>query len=190
MLRMRDTGLLPEAEMHIRAEGSTPYEIVRDPSKFPQQRVFAVADLVGKGPSHIPMLTRLLDDSDSAVRYWAVVALAALGSQARSAADALTARLGDSSPNVRFAAAGALCKLGFCDEALQVLAEGLEDEREEAVLHAAREIEGLGKKAQPIVAQIKEAQARCKRPDGTYKNDNHATFIDWALKYALESCQE
>jgi HEAT repeat protein len=119
-----------------------------------------------------------------------VVALTALGSQAKSAADALAARLGDSSPNVRFAAAGALCKLGLCGDALPVLAEGLEDEREETVLHAAREIQGLGRKAQPIIAQIEQAQARCKLPDGTYKNDNHATFIDWALKYALESCRE
>ncbi len=190
MLQTCDTGLLPEAEMHIRAEGSTPYEIVRDPSTFPQQRALAAAELAGKGPENVPRLIKLLGDSDSAVRYWAVVALTALGSQAKSAADALAARLGDSSPNVRFAAAGALCKLGLCEEALPVLAEGLEDEREETVLHAAREIQGLGRKAQPIIAQIEQAQARCKLPDGTYKNDNHATFIDWALKYALESCRE
>jgi uncharacterized sulfatase len=34
MLQMRDLGLLPEAEMHIRAEGSTPYDIARNPGKF------------------------------------------------------------------------------------------------------------------------------------------------------------
>jgi uncharacterized sulfatase len=188
MLQIHDVGLLPEAEMHICAEGSTPYEIARDPTKFPQRRILAAADLVGHGPMTIPRLIRLLDDSDSAVRYWAVIGLTALGSQAEPAADTLAARLEDSSPNVRFAAAGALCKLGRCRTALQVLAEGLEDEREETVLHAAREIEGIGKKARPIVAAIEQARERCKRPDGTYKNNNHATFIDWALKYALENC--
>jgi len=196
MLQIHDVGLLPEAEMHIRAEarlpsvgqGSTPYEIAQDPTKFPQRRILAAADLVGQGPAFIPRLVRLLDDSDSAVRYWAVIGLTALGSRAEPAADALAARLEDSSPNVRFAAAGALCKLGRCRAALQVLAGGLEDEREETVLHAAREIEGIGKKARPIVAAIKQARERCKRPDGTYKNNNHAAFIDWALKYALENC--
>jgi uncharacterized sulfatase len=190
MLQIHDVGLLPEAEMHIRAEGSSPYEIARDPARFPQQRILAVADTVGQGQKHIPRLITLLDDSDSAVRYWAVIALTGLGSQAESAADALAARLKDSSPNVRFAAAGALCKLGSCEDALQVLAEGLEDEREETVLHAAREIELISNKARPIVAQIEQARQRCKLPDGTYKNNNHATFIDWALKYALENCRQ
>lgn len=190
MLQIRDVGLLPEAEMHIRAEGSTPYEIARDPGRFPQQRILAAADLVGRGPGHVPRLVRLLDDSDSAVRYWAVIGLTALGAEAKPAVDVLMTRLEDSSPNVRFAAAGALCKLGFCDEALQVLAEGLEDKREETVLYAAREIEQIGGKARPIVAQIEQAQARCKLPDGTYKNENHAAFIDWALKYALGNCRQ
>jgi uncharacterized sulfatase len=190
MVETHDIGLLSEAEMHIRAEGSTPYEIARQISKYPQRRILAAADLVGRGPNNIPKLIRLLHDSDSAVRYWAVVALSVLDSDASPAVEALTERLADSSPNVRFAAAGALCKLGLCKDALLVLAEGLEDAREETVLYAAREIQFIGNKARPIVRQIKEAQGRCKNPDGTYKNNNHATFIDWALKYALENCRE
>jgi uncharacterized sulfatase len=191
MLQTRDTGLLPEAEMHIRAEGSTPGEMARNTRKYPQRRILAAADLVGKGPDNIPKLTRLLRDSDSAARYWAVVALSALGSEAAPAVDALIPLLKDSSPNVRFAAAGALCKLGLCDDALLVLAVGLDEQREETVLYAAREIQSIGDKARPIVSQIEEARARCKQPDGeTYKNNNHAMFIDWALKYALENCQE
>ncbi|MBA7709690.1 hypothetical protein ES703_118612 [subsurface metagenome] len=146
--------------------------------------------MVGRGPNNIPKLIRLLSDSDSAVRYWAVVALSVLGSGAPPVIEALTERLADSSPNVRFAAAGALCKLGLCEDALLVLAEGLEDAREETVLYAAREIQLIGNKARPIVRQIREAQERCKNPDGTYKNNNHAMFIDWALKYALENCGE
>jgi uncharacterized sulfatase len=190
MLQTHDTGLLPEAEMHIRAEGSTPYEIAQDSDKYPQQRILAAADLVGKGQDNIPKLIRLLGDSDSAARYWAAVALSALGSEAAPAIEALMPLLKDSSPNVRFTAAGALCKLGLCEDALPVLAKGLEGRREEAVLYAAREIQNIGDKARPIVPQIKDARARCKQPDGAYKNNNHAMFIDWALKYALENCQE
>ncbi len=186
----RDTGLLSEAEMHIRSEGSTPYEVARQISKYPEQRILSAADLVGKGPDYIPKLMRLLKDSDSAVRYWAVIALSVLGSETSGAAGALRELLQDSSPNVRFAAAGALCKLDLCEDALPVLAEGLQDWREETVLYAAREIQLLGDKAGPIVQQIKEARGRCRNPDGTYKNNNHATFIDWALKYALENCGE
>jgi len=190
MAETRDVGLLSEAEMHIRAEGSTPYEMARQISKYPQRRILAAADLVGKGPNNIPRLVRLLNDSDSAVRYWAVVSLSVLGSDASVTAQSLLELLADSSPNVRFAAAGALCKLGLCEDALGVLAEGLEDEREETVLYAAREIQFIGNKARPIVQQIKDARQRCRNADGTYKNNNHAMFIDWALKYAQENCGE
>ena len=188
MLQTRDTGLLPEAEMHIRAEGSTPYTITRDARKYPQRRILAAADLVGKGPENIPRLIRLLSDSDGVVRYWAVIALDALGPQAAPATEALEGVLEDASPNVRFAAAGVLCRAGLCEAALHVLADGLKEDREETVLYAAREIQRIGAAAIPIVEQIREARARCKKPDGSYKNNNHATFIDWALKYALENC--
>ncbi len=190
MSETKDVGLLSEAEMHIRSEGSTPYEMARQISKYPQRRILAAADLVGREPSNIPRLIGFLSDSDSAVRYWAVIALSVIGSGSPPVVEALTERLEDSSPNVRFAAAGALCKLDLCENALGVLAEGLQDWREETVLYAAREIQSIGSKACPIVQKIKEAQGRCKNPDGTYKNNNHATFIDWSLKYALKNCGE
>jgi HEAT repeat protein len=138
----------------------------------------------------MPSVIRLLSDSDSAVRYWAVIALTVLGVEAKEAIDDLKPLLKDQSPNVRFAAAGALCKLWHCEEAFQVLADGLEDEREETVLYAARELQSIGEKACPVVSQMEEARARCKGPDGEYKNNNHAMFIDWALKYALENCSQ
>jgi len=33
------------------------------------------------------------------------------------------------------------------------------------------------------------ARTRCKSFDGSYRNDNYAMFIDWALKHAIESCK-
>jgi uncharacterized sulfatase len=190
MVETHDTGLLSEAEMHIRSEGSTAYEMAQQISKYPQWRILDAADLVGRGPSNIPKLIRLSSSSDSAVRYWSVVALSVLGSGAPQTVKSLTNRLGDSSPNVRFAAAGALCKLGLCENALGVLAEGLAEQREETVLFAAREIQSLGSKARPIVQQMKDTRQRYKDVDGEYINNNHAMFIDWALKYALENCGE
>ncbi|MHC4241998.1 MAG: sulfatase-like hydrolase/transferase [Planctomycetota bacterium] len=185
MVETHDTGLLSEAEMHIRSEGSTPYEMAQQISKYPQWRILDAAELVGRGPNSIPKLIRLSSSSDSAVRYWSIVALSVLGSGAPQTVKALTNRLGDSSPNVRFAAAGALCKLGLCENALGVLAEGLEEQREESVLFADGEIEGLGSKECTIVKEM-----RYTNTDGTPINNNHAMFIDWALKNALENCRE
>jgi len=190
MVETHDTGLLPEAEMHIRSEGSTPYEMAQQISKYPQWRILNAADLVGRGPSSLPKMIRLSSSSDSAVRYWSVVAMSVLGSGASQTVKALNDRLGDSSPNVRFAAAGALCKLGLCENALPVLAEGLAEQREETVLYAARELQLLGGRACPIVQQMKDVRQRYLNEDGIPINNNHAMFIDWALKNALESCKE
>jgi len=190
ILETRDTGFMPEAEMHIRAKGSTPYQITAKPGKYPLRHILAAAELVGASEEKLPGMLECLNNSDSAVRYWGVVALGALGDKAESAVDALTAVLGDTRPNVRFAAAGVLCNLGRCEDAVGVLAKGLRNGRETVVLHAAREIYGIGSKACGIVPQIKQARAKCKNPDGSYKNKNHAMFIDWALKYALANCEE
>jgi HEAT repeat protein len=131
-----------------------------------------------------------LQDGDSAVRYWAAVGLEALGPEAAPATDALRKVLDDASPNVRFTAAGILCRLGLCDEALPVLAQGLLDAREVVALHAARTLQSLGAKARPLVLQMQSAREKCKSLSGNYRNDNYAMFIDWALKHTLESCKE
>ena len=190
MIETRDTGLLPEAEMHIRSEGSTPYETAQKPDRYPIQRILAAADLVGKGPANVPELIGLLADSDGAVRYWAALGLAALEKEAAPATEALEESLKDEHPDVRFVAAATLSKLGACEKALFVLAEGLEDPRETVVLRAAREIQGIGSAACPIALQMCKAKARCRKADGSYKNNNHAAFIDWALKYALANCAQ
>ena len=190
MIQTRDTGLLPEAEMHIRAAGSTPYEIVQDAAKYPQSRILAAAELVGAGPRALPALAEYLESGDSAVRYWAAEGLLALGPEAAEAKEELVTALEDPSPDVRFAAAGAMCGLGSCDEALLVLARGLLDPREPVALHAARTLQSLGNKARPVLNQMESARERCKNVGGSYKNDNHAMFIDWALTRAIEKCSK
>jgi len=189
MAQTKDTELLPEAEMHIRAAGSTPYEMAQDPRKYPQARILAAAELVGTGPKVLPALVDFLKDEDSAVRYWAAVGLEALGPEAAPAKDALQKALEDPSPNVRFTAAGVLCRLGSCELALLVLAQGLMDPREVVVLHAARTLQSLGETACPLARQMEFARERCKNLDGSYRDDNWAMFIDWALKHTMEKCK-
>lgn len=177
-----DIGFLPEAEMHIRAGETSPYEMARQPGKYPQERIVAAAELVGAGSEAIDKMLKGLGDNDSAVRYWAALALESLGTQAAPAAAALTKALKDPSPNVRFSAAGALCNLDKTDAALHVLVNGLDDERPLVVLYAARELQNLGKKAAPVVREIRKARNR--HAGGIYE-----MFIRWALDGAMRNCK-
>jgi uncharacterized sulfatase len=114
VLGVRDVGLLPEAEMHRRAEGSTPYALGHDRKKYPLERILAAAELASSGTaSGAGELKKLLGDGDSGVRYWAVMGLLMRGPKAVGAARAeLVARLADASPAVRVAAAEALARSG------------------------------------------------------------------------------
>ncbi len=188
MLETKDVCLLPEAEMLIRSAGSTPYEMGRDPAKYRLSSILSAAELVGEGARLLPAMVESLSDADSAVRYWTVIYFASLGAEATPATEALKKLSDDPSPDVRFAAADLLCRLGPCDEVLPVLARGLLDSRGPVVLHAARTLQRLGSRAQPLVDQMEQVRERCKNRDGSYRNDNYAMFVDWALKHAIESC--
>jgi len=189
MLETKDVALLPEAEMHIRAAGSTPYEMARDPARCRLSSILEAAELVGQDARILPAMVESLADADSAVRYWAVIYFASLGAEAAPATEAMKKLLEDPSPDVRFAAADVLCRLGPCDEALPVLASGLQDLRGPVVLHAARTVQRMGNKAAPLIGQMELAREECRNLDGSYRNDNYAMFVDWALKHAIESCQ-
>ena len=46
--RIRDVCLLPEGEMHARSEGTTPYDIAHDATKYPFERVRDAAELAAQ----------------------------------------------------------------------------------------------------------------------------------------------
>lgn len=178
-----DLGFMPEAEMDIRADGKSRYEMARTPGKYPQDKIVAAASLVGAGPDALPKMREALGDSDSVVRFWGATAIGALGAKGRSAARDLVPLLKDPSPDTRIAAAAAICRVGRTKQGLPVLAEMLDDERPLAVLRAAREIELLGRRARPILPKIKATLDA--NVGGIYE-----MFICWALEGALENCGE
>lgn len=189
MLEVRDAGLLHEAEMMIRAEASTPYEMAQDDQQYDLGRILDAAFQVGDPSVPPTALTQRLQDPDSGVRFWAAVALLARGSDAASATDALSDALRDASPSVRLVAAEALCALDRCAEARPVLARALDDERPWVVLQAAIHLRQIGEQAQPLVPAIQEALAR-HRGDiwGRYKSWSYPMFIGFALDQVLINC--
>jgi len=117
------------------------------------------------------------------------LALAQSGRKDPPVVTALFEALGDDRPNVRFTAAGALCRMGMPAKALETLATGLGEPREETVLAAAREIQWLGARARPIIEPIRAARLRFSDGADGYKNMNHAMFIVWALRAAEAACE-
>jgi N-sulfoglucosamine sulfohydrolase len=174
MEEVRDLSLLPETEMMYRSEGKMPYDMAREPGKFPFQAILQVADRVGRGAEHIDAFRKGLSDKEIAVRYWAATGLGALGKQAKSAEKELRKAANDAAPSVRFAAAEALCNIDCQDVALPVLRAGLLDRDARNQLHASQILMVIGDKAKPAIPEMKQAIDRLKdHPDiGWYTREN------------------
>ena len=157
MKSTRDLSLMHENDMIERAAGRMPYEIAKDDSIYPLEKILAVADMVGRGPSFVNKLKEALSDNDSAVRYWAATGLAALGAEAALAKAELQAALGDEKSWVRFAVAEACCCLGLEAVAVPILAAGLELENIKENLHAAEILVVIGDKRRAALPAMKKA---------------------------------
>ncbi len=112
-LEIRDVGLLPEDEIHVRSAERTPYEVGHD-ADFPLERILETAELAANRDSDgLRELANRLEDRESAVRYWATLGILMRGESAmKGLSGQLMSRLADQSPSVRVAAAEALALSG------------------------------------------------------------------------------
>jgi arylsulfatase A-like enzyme len=190
-LKVRDIGLLPEAEIHARAGKSAPYEAGRDPKRYPVERVFAAADLASSmRPAVTAELTKAMQDPDSGVRYWGATGVLIRGAEeVHKARAALLNALQDPSPSVRIAAAEALARYGAADDlktALPVLIQLADSAANNSwvAIQALNAIDAIGKKASPWKEQITAVSTfDPKSPDRV--NRQYATnLVNW-LKQSL-----
>ncbi len=156
--RTHDVGFLPEEEVWARLDHDTPYDLARDPNRYPIHKLLHAAMLVGSGQKSLPELIKALKSQHSGVRWWAVVGLAALGSNAEPARDALLTALHDPDAAVRIEAAGVLARLGESARAIPVLLQSLRAADKNEVLHAARTLELLGDHRPDITQAMRAAR--------------------------------
>jgi arylsulfatase A-like enzyme len=172
---IRDVCLLPEADMHVRAKGSTPYDMAHAPAKYPLEKILAAAELASRlESSALPKLETLMSESDSAVRYWAALGFLMRGKAGVDrGAPLLRKALNDTSPDVRIVAAQALAEYGAPADltpALDVLRALTPPEKNGMLvaMSALSAIEALGKKAESLHELV-----RTMKPSGP---SPHARF--------------
>ncbi|MBX9788993.1 MAG: sulfatase [Pirellulales bacterium] len=116
---IRDVGFLPEGQMHARCKDTSAYDLARDEATYPLERVFAAAELASRVESDdLDRVLALLDDADSAVRYWGAVGVLIRGGSAVETARERLLTLADppmdsqEAPSVRIAAEEVLWRYG------------------------------------------------------------------------------
>ncbi len=176
-LEIGDVDLLPEAEMHRRFVGSTPYELGHDPSRLRIDHVLAVAELASdtRDPSW-NQFPHLLSHPEPGVRYWAAMGLMLRGREAVAGkVPALVARLDDESPAVRVMAAETLLRAGFTSEtkAREVLVQACTDGPAPPALaiQALNAVDDLGQLGLEVFRSLPQEDAA--KPE---KSRNHGDY--------------
>lgn len=182
LLRIRDSGFLPEAMMvEMGNEAGSIYALVRDSKRYPLEQLMTAAEMATvPDPKNLDKLQELLNDDHPAARYWGAVGCIILEEKAEPAKEKLTALAkGDPSPNVRIAAAEALTDLGETKLALDVLTELLQHDNQWAALHAANVLHHLGEAARPALPAIQEA---ARKSGGYVKRSTQTTSQQLSAK--------
>lgn len=153
-LEERDLGFWPEPDLTEAEKQAPASELARDSDRYPLARLIETAKL--ENPS---ALQERLGDAHFAVRFWAVVGLAALGPEAKAHAAALRPLLQDPSASVRIEAAALLAKFEPTPAAIEVLVAALHHPNEWAACRAARGLEMLGARTRPYRTAMESALA-------------------------------
>ena len=120
MLKIRDTGLLPEGEFHARSGDDAPYTMAHDEKRFNAEALFKAADLASRSSAGtLDQLMALRAGPDAGVRYWAANGLlvracdqATSNEQRVELVKAARGMLSDTSPYVRALAAETVARFG------------------------------------------------------------------------------
>jgi uncharacterized sulfatase len=156
ILETRDTGFLPENEIHSRSEGSTPWEMAHNDRLYPLEKILATAELASSLREDAAAdLVRALSDPDSAVRYWGALGLLIRGEKTvRANVGPVRKALEDPAPAVRTVAGEALGRFGSdadASRALETLLELADSSRNGPYVAtmAANAIDYCGARARP-----------------------------------------
>lgn len=172
-LKIKDVGLLPEAEIHARAHGDAPYTMGHDPKRYDAVKVLDAAELASSlKPDVTAELEKLMKSPDSALRYWGAMGVLMRGAaEVQRAHEALAQALKDENPSVRTAAAEALGRFGNEDglkQAMEALVPLCDPAANGAytAMQALNAVDSIGSKAKPWAAQILAfADADAKAPE-------------------------
>ncbi|MBI1387038.1 MAG: sulfatase-like hydrolase/transferase [bacterium] len=174
-VEIKDVGFLPEGEMFERSRNSSPYQLGHDTAQFDADRIIGMAQLASTREGALPQLLDTLNDSDSAMRYWAALGIEMRGEEAvRQAHAQLGSALKDKSPYVRVIAAEALGRYGGDDGlklALPVLLELTPPDRNGMFvsLLALNAIDHIGDKARSTLDALKSMSRQPDNVPDRYK---------------------
>ena len=191
LIEKKDIGFLHESEMMIRSEGSSPYEIAHNPSKYNAERVIHAAFRASVKDQDPEVIRELLTDPDPGVIFWGLNALMNSSHVSAELANQAESLTGHNSPAVAILASEFIIGRDINKEkGLETLIRYLQDDRPTTVLDAAISLRRIGRDATPVLPVInREAEKYYGNVGGGYKNWMYPMFIGFALDQVKINCK-
>lgn len=154
LIKINDTGFIPEADRVDRAGETAMYDYMRS-GKINLPEVVAAAErATSNDPEKVEELILDLKNDESAIRYWGATGLLILGENAELAIPDLKQALNDKSADVVAVAAEALYNLDEKEVAKKALLKILENKNEFARCHALNVIDCVNEKSPEIIEGV------------------------------------
>jgi arylsulfatase A-like enzyme len=170
ILRIKDTGFMPEDERSIRAKDRPIFDYFQS-NEVNIKQIVEAADLASYGkPENKQRMVEFLKSREAAVRYWGATGLLLLGENAVSAIPILKQAINDSSESVAVVAAEALYNLGEKEEAYKGLIKALKTDREFAQTQAMNVIYLVDDNSQLLKDEVQNVIKRMTTLDRTQYN--------------------
>ncbi len=167
-LDIRDAGFIPEAERLIRTENTSTYDYMRS-GIFPYEEIQKAAfQATEADPANLEQLTAMLENEDSAIRFWGAQGLLILGEQAAPSLEQVKKATYDSSWNVSAVAAELLYILGEKAEAREALLRTLACDQPVARCFALNCIDALNEGPDPYFQACQDILAGYEVLDRQY----------------------
>lgn len=184
LVKIKETGFMPEDERLIQAGGQTIYDYFQGP-EVPIEQIINAAETASFGQaSNLDKLKDYLKSNSPAVRYWGATGLLILGEKARSLLSELRAVAADESVSVATVAAEALYTLGMKEDVYKAFARALQTDREFAQTQAMNTIYLIDDKSDLMKKEVLDAYARMDTKNRNSYNYRSAMnlFEKWGVE--------
>lgn len=185
ILRIYDTGFMPEPEMNRLSEKSTPYEIARNEELFPLAEILNTCDLMINPDVSADEIIQKMNDENGFVRYWAVISAESLEKYQPEILAQLHQMLNDDFATVQIEAAKTLIKAGETNAVGKIL-EYMQGENDQLLLYATRAFEETWKLLPEIPKEFYQVYEKLKKQtEGKWKGHNLYAF--WSMSQVLKN---
>jgi len=184
ILKIKDTGFMPEDERSVRAKDRPIFDYFQS-NEVNMKEIVAAAELASFGKvENKQRMAGFLTSSESAVRYWGATGLLLLGENSASTIPILKKAIHDPSVSVAVVAAEALYKLGEKQEAYKGFKRALKTDREFAQTQAMNAIYLVDDESEALKEEVLNVLKRMKELDRN--KYNYRAAMNLVNKWGLE----